>query len=201
MTFSKSDLPYVQWPLLSFFLILSLSSVAVMLSASYATQAHRNQQTAQRQLSEARSRLAAAQDDRQNMATYALEYSELLKRKIIGIDQRLDWIEDLEKLHRRNSVLDFKYAISPQQPYMPNPPLDSGNFELKLSPMSLQFDLLHEQQLINFLDLLRGGSKGWFVIDHCALERNNATAEEDIAPHLKAECGGGWLTLHNRNMK
>ncbi|MDO8412708.1 MAG: hypothetical protein Q7S51_02840 [Gallionellaceae bacterium] len=200
MTFSKSDLPYIQWPLLSFFLILSLGSVAIMLSASYTTQANHNQQTAQRQLSEARSRLAAAQDDRQNMATYALEYNELLQRKIIGNDQRLDWIEDLEKLHRQNSVLDFKYTISPQQPYLPAPPLDSGSFDLKLSPMSLQFDLLHEQQLINFLDMLRS-SKGWFVIDHCALTRNSTAPDNNLAPHLKAECGGGWLTLHNRNAK
>ena len=200
MTFSKSDLPYIQWPLLSFFFILSVGSVAIMLSANYVSQAHHQQQTGQRQLSEARSRLAAAQDDRQNMATYAREYSEMLQRKIIGNDQRLDWIEDLEKINRQNKVLDFKYSISPQQPYTPALPLESGNFELKLSPMSLQFDLLHEQQLINFLDLLRN-SQGWFVLDHCALERNSAVPENSLASHLKAECGGGWLTLHNRNVK
>ena len=196
MTFSQSDLPHLKWRLLSLLLVLATGSAAVMLSANFVTQAQRDQQTAQHQLNEARSRLAAAQDDRANMATYALEYGTLLQRKIIGNDQRLDWIEGLEKIQRHKRVLDFKYAIAPQQPYTPAPPLDSGNFELNLSNMTLQLDLLHERQLINFFDTLRTDIKGWFIIDHCALERS---ADVNATPQLKAECTGGWLTLKNRN--
>ena len=127
------------------------------------------------------------------------EYGTLLQRKIIGNDQRLDWIEGLEKIHQQQRVLDFKYAIAPQQPYTPAPPLDSGNFELNLSNMTLQLDLLHEGQLITFFDTLRTDIKGWFIIDHCSLERSAAAPENGTVSQLKAECTGGWLTLKNRN--
>ncbi len=201
MTFSQSDLPHLKWHLLIFLLVLGTGSAAVMLSESFVTQAQLSQQAAQRQLNEARGRLAAAQDDRANMATYALEYGTLLQRKIIGNEQRLDWIEGLEKIQQHKRVLDFKYAIAPQQSYTPAPPLDSGNFELKLSNMTLQFDLLHEGQLINFFNTLRTDINGWFLLDHCALERNATAPETGTAPQLKAECTGGWLTLKNRNAK
>lgn len=208
MTFSKSDFPHIKWSLLIFLFVLCAGGTAIMVSENLIAQSQRDQHNAMRQLSEARSRLATAEEDHKNMQTYTLEYNALLKRNVIGNDQRLDWIEGLEKIHKQNRVpgfMEFKYAIAPQKPYIPAPPLDNGNFDLNLSGMTLQFDLQHEEQLTAFFDALRTGINGWFIIDHCALERTAAaTADADdfgIAHHLKAECTGGWLTLKNRNAK
>ena len=204
MTFSKSDLPHIKWHLLSLLLALGLGGAAIFFSENFVARKQLSQQAAQRQLSEARNRLAAAQDDRENMAAYALEYGNLLERKIIGNDQRLDWIEELERIKGLNRVLDFRFTIAPQQPYSPAPALDSGNFALNLSGMTLQLDLLHEGQLVNFLDTLRTGAKGWFIVDHCSLERTGAASGKPntaAAARLQAECAGGWLTLKNRNTK
>jgi hypothetical protein len=75
-----------------------------------------------------------------------------------------------------------------------------GNFELKLSGLTLQLDLLHEIQLIKFFDALRSNIRGWFIIDHCTLERAGATTPGEVstAPQLKAECGGGWITMKKK---
>ena len=62
--------------------------------------------------------------------------------------------------------------------------------------MTLQFNLLHEGQLVNFFDALRTNINGLFILDHCTLERY---ADTNI--QLKAECSGGWLTLKNRSVK
>ena len=200
MTLTKTDLPHFRWSLTVFLISLVVSVSTAVLSENFVAHAQRNHQIAQRQLNEARNQLAAAKDDRANMATYAKEYAALLDRKIIGGDQRLDWIEGLEKIRRLNLVPEFKYTIAPQQLYTPVPPLDSGNFDLNLSGMSLQLDLLHEGQLINFFDALRKEMKGRFILDHCAMERSGiASSDTRSAPQLKAECSGGWLTLKNRN--
>jgi len=196
MTFSQSDLPYIKWSLLTLLLTLALGGSAVFISQSYAHNAQIAKRTAQQQLNEARSKLNAARDDQENMATYTKEYSAIQRREIIGDEQRLNLIEGLETLRKRNRVLDFKYAIAPQQPYKPAPALDSGNFDLRLSPMTLQIELLHEGQFINFFDNLRRDINGWFMLDHCALERVSGSAAQ-----LKADCAGGWLTLKNRNAK
>lgn len=196
MTFSQADLPYIKWSLATFIVVLAIGGSAVFFSQKFATDAQKAKRAAQQQLNDARNKLNAARDDQANMAAYTQEYSAIQRRGVIGDEQRLNLIEGLDNLRKRNRVLDFKYAISPQQPYKPVPALDSGNFDLKISNMTLQFELLHEEQLINFFDSLRRDTNGWFILDKCSLEKSaNAAAQ------LKADCAGGWLTLKNRNAK
>ena len=204
MTFSKSDFPHIMWSLLTFLLVLGIGGSAIIVSEKFIAKAQTKQHTTQQQLNEARKQLATAEADRVNMKTYTLEYGSLLDRNIIGSDQRLDWIEGLNNIHRQGRVLDFKYTIAPQQIYTPSPPLDSGNFDLYLSPMTLQFNLLHEGQLVNFFDALRTNIKGWFFIDHCTLQRGGLATDPanfNAAAQLRADCTGGWLTLKNRMTK
>ena len=214
MTFSKSDFPHIKKSLLIFLFTLGVVSLMIVASNKFVTQAQRNQREANRQLIDARNRLATASEDHKNMQAYTLEYSALLERNVIGNDQRLDWIEGLDKIHKQNRALgsmDFQYSIAPQKTYTPAPPMDNGNFELNRSDMILHFELLHEGQLMTFFDTLRTDVNGWFILDHCALERSgmasaNAdsgadTAAHGPAPQLRAECAGGWFTMKNRNAK
>ena len=130
------------------------------------------------------------------MSAYALEYNSLLAQKVIGNEQRLDWIEGLEKLRQQGVVLDFKYTIAPQQGYTPDPPVDAGNFQLSRSSMTLQIDLLHEEQLLHFFSNMHDQINGWFMLDGCSISRTGPP--EELAP-LKAECTGGWFTMKNKN--
>lgn len=196
MTFSQSDLPHIKWSLLTFIITLSLGGTAVFISQKFANNAQTAKLNAQNQLSDARTRLNAARDDQENMSAYTKEYSAIQRLEIIGDERRLDLIEDLDTLRKRNRVIDFKYSIAPQQDYTPSPALDNGNFNLKYSSMKLQIELLHEEQLINFFDSLRHDINGWFILDKCSLERVSATPAQ-----LKADCEGGWFTMKNRNAK
>jgi hypothetical protein len=63
--------------------------------------------------------------------------------------------------------------------------------------MTLEIDLLHEEQLVQFIAALRSQLKGWFILDGCDLSRAFPGTE---ATPLKASCKGGWLTMKNRNM-
>ena len=200
MNFIKADLLHLKWSLLAFTLSLIIGSSAIWLSAKYVDHARKERQQAQRQLIDARKKLSDAQSDLANMSIYSREFASLVDYKIIGGEQRLDWMEELAKLHQHHYVIDFKYTIAPQQPYTPNPALDTGNFELKLSGLNLQLDLLHDMQLIRFMDALRSNVKGWFIIDHCSLERNGATNvnADAVSPNIKAECEGGWITMKKK---
>lgn len=197
MRFNKDDLPYLKLSLGAFVLSLLLSAGMVSYSEDYLEQSQRERSDAQKQLNDARLQLISAQGDQENMSAYSLEYVSLQDQKVIGNEQRLDWIEGMEKLRQQGIVLDFKYTIAPQQGYAPNPALDAGNFQLSRSNMALQIDLLHEDQLLQFNSALRSQLKGWFMLDGCALSRKVAGTE---ASPLKAECTGGWLTMKNRNM-
>ncbi|MEJ1959544.1 MAG: hypothetical protein WDM70_09090 [Nitrosomonadales bacterium] len=198
MIYSGTDFARLKWSLLVFLTILCAGGAAIIAGKNFIARAQQEKRAAQIQLNTARSQFAAASEDLENIKTYTFEYDKLLKRNLIGEDQRLDWIEGLEKIHRQNIVLDFKYSIVPQHPFLSPMPLDSGNYKLNMSDMIMQFDLLHEGQLLNFFDTLRTDVKGVFILDQCAIERS---PDPGSSVQLKAECTGGWLTLKNGNAK
>jgi len=197
MSFSSSDFPEIKWSLGAFVASLAIAAGLINFSEDYKHNAQKERQSAQEQLTKAKAQLAISQNDFENMATYKLEYEALETQEVIGNEQRLDWIEGLEKIRKEGVVLDFKYSIGPQQSYVPNPTLDAGNFALNLSPMSLQIDLLHEEQLDRLFSAMMTQMQGWFILDHCALSTGGAQATGISS--LKADCVGGWLTMKNRN--
>ena len=201
MKFSKSDFRLMLWNILAACASLLISALVLYSSDEYAEKTKKDQRNAQSQINDARNHLAAAHDDQKNMAIYADEYGTLIVRKIIGDDHRLDWIEGLEQIRRQNLAADFSYNIAPQRTYAPQPVIDSGNFDLHYSEMKLQFDLLHEGQLLDFFSSLRSQIKGKYQLEGCTLHRagDGEDAATAVASRLKAECSGGWITLKNRN--
>lgn len=197
MSFSKADFIPMRRSILVACASMLLGGTILYCSSRYAEHAQQEQHNAQRLLHEAQSRLATARQDRGNMSAYSGEYGVLEENKIIGDEQRLDWIEGLEKLRRQNLVADFHYNIAPQKNHTEIPGVDSGSFHIRYSEMKLQFDLLHEAQLLDFFDALRSQIKGRYQLEGCVLQRG--AADESSSPHLKAECSGGWITLKNRS--
>ena len=201
MKLSKSDLPLMRRSILTICASAFVSTVILYISGGYAESARIDRRNAQTLLNEARNHLAMARQDQENMANYAGEYSILIEQKIIGDDQRLDWMEGLEKIRLKNPVTDFRYHIAPQKIYASQLPIDSGNFDIRYSEMKLQFDLLHEAQLLDFLDALRADIKGWYLLEGCTMQRAGGEDGQTTATRLKAECSGGWITLKNRSAK
>jgi hypothetical protein len=201
MKFSNTDFHLMRWSLLTVCASILLSGLILYSSSEYADSTKKNRRAAQGQLNDARNRLTMARQDMENLSVFSREYETLGKVEIIGDDHRLDWIEGLEKLRNQNLVINFRYNIAPQKNYVPQPAFDSGNFYIHYSEMKLQFDLLHEGQLLNFFNALRSQSKGRYQLEGCTMQRV-ATSEESSAVarvHIKAECIGGWITLKNRN--
>lgn len=199
MKLTRSDFALMQWSLLTIFISVLLSATFLYGSGQYAAQAQQDRRKAQTRLDDARRQLSAAQEDQQNMSTYAEKYQALSKSGIIGDGQRLDWMEGLEKLRRQHLVDNFTYHIAPQKTHTPILPIDSGSFDIQYSEMSLEFDLLHEGQLLNFFTALNNQVQGHYQLEGCTLKR---TSSEDGAPAaggLRAECRGGWITLRDRN--
>ncbi|MFZ5523787.1 MAG: hypothetical protein ACOY9D_06850 [Pseudomonadota bacterium] len=202
MKLSRTDLPILRWSILATCSSVLVSAVILYLSSTYVGNSQRDLLNARNARNDARMRLAAAREDSENMSIYSSEYGALVKRKIIGDDQRLDWIEGMEMLRQMNLAWDFRYHIAPQKIYAPKSPISGGNFDIHYSEMGLQFDLLHEAQLANFFTALPKHIQGWYQLEGCTLRRD-ATTEVNAAmssgAQLSAECTGGWITLKNRN--
>ena len=201
MKFSNSDFHLMRWSLLAICASLMLSGAVLYGSNKYAESTKQRLRVAQSKSIDAQNRLTTARQDLENLSDYSQEYSALEHKKIIGDDHRLDWMDALEKIRNQNLVIDFRYNIAPQKTYAPQPAIDSGNFDIHYSETKLQFELLHEGQLLKFFDALRSQTNGWYQLEGCSMQRADLNEETATAagPHLKAECSGGWITLKNRN--
>lgn len=200
MKFARTDIPLMRLSLAAICVSALLSGAILYGSNRHAEQNKIDLRNAQRQLNDARKRLSDARNDSENLSVYSAEYGALEGQNIIGDDHRLDWMEDLEKLRRQNLVVDFRFNIVPQKIYAPQPAIDSGNFNIHYSEMKLQFDLLHEGQLLKFLDALRSQIKGQYQLEGCKLQRGETVANaETPMTNIKAECSGGWITLKSRS--
>lgn len=197
MKLSRSDLLLMRVSILAVCASALLGSAMLYVSTQHADHVQRDHRSAQSLMNDAQNRLATARQDQQNMSAYSIEYGALEQRKIIGDEPRLDWVEGLEKLRSQDLVSDFRYNISPQKNYATTPALDSGNLDVRYSEMTLQFDLLHEAQLLNFFDALHSQINGRYQLAGCTLQR--VAAPPPGSPQIKAECSGGWITLKSRN--
>lgn len=198
MRFSLSDFQLIRWSVLAICAAVFASALVLYSGAKYAEQTRKDHSDALQQLNVARNHLSGALEDKENMAAYADEYATLADLGLIGEDRRLDWVEGLENIRQQNLVTDFRYNIAPQTAYAPQPSIASGDFDIRYSEMKLQFDLLHEGQLLDFFTALRSQIKGRYLLDGCTMQRT-AVTEGNPAIHLTAECNGGWITLKKRN--
>jgi len=193
MSFSTDDLGDIKWSLLACLVSAGIAIVLINYSADIQQQSLHQLQQAQRQLNTAREQLMTAQSDLENMSSYQMEYDALVDQKVIGKEPRLDWIEGLERIRAQGLLPSFKYNIAPQSNYTPNPPLTAGSFALSLSPMSLELNLRHEGQLMDFFSALHSQMPGWFLLDKCQISRTDSTQYSGV--NLRADCTGGWFTM------
>lgn len=197
---SRADMAYLRWPLLAFMSALLCGGGTIWMGEVYLSRTRSQLQDAQHYLSSARANLTLAQSDVANISIYAEEYALLLEKNIIAEEQRLDWMEALERLRLQYQPLTLKYTISPRQHY-PHQTLQDSSITLHLSGLHVQAELVHELQLLNLFSTLRADAHGKFIIEHCTMERGDLSGVEATSANstsLKADCSGGWLTMQKR---
>lgn len=201
MTFSRDDFLRIKGPIVALVLVLVAGIGSLFVTDKFARSMGAGKSAAVAQLADAVARLEQVQKDKQDFQTYAEQYQALIDQGVIGEDRRLDWIEAIEKVRAEERVFRVKYAMAPQKAFNPAPVPAPSNFEMKVSAVTLQLDLLHEGQLLDFLDELRAQSKGFYLLDKCAIARSGGALELRYAPQLKAECALNWLTMREKSAR
>lgn len=180
---------------LAFLATLAISLVAVLASAWHLRQAHFAEAAQLLERDAARSRLAHAETEKEEIRLYQPQFVELRRKGLVGPERRLDWVEAIRQIQEQRRLLPLTYEIEVQQPYRLETTLPTGDYALLGSRMALHMDLLHELDLLNFLSDLR--LAGTFAVQDCIIRRAGgaAPAAGQLAPTLNADCTLNWLTL------
>ena len=198
MKFSTQDLSRIRGSLIVLALALALGAAAVYGSNKLLKDARQSRAAADRERTEATGKLERVKVEREDLQGYYQQYQVLVARDVIGPERRLDWIEAIEKIRSQQNVFSVKYNLGPQKTLGTTAAPTSGGFNLNLSGMTLDLGLLHEEQLLDFLDALRAEAKGMYLLERCNLTRIGSAQEIKYAPNLRAECSLGWITLNDK---
>ena len=198
MNFGKRDLVHLRAPLIMLLLVLGTGAGVLFAADRHLQELKRDQKLAERQLNDARQKLGQVTHERDNIDQFYPRYQDLVAHGVVGEERRLDWVETIEKIREQRQIFAMRYVISPQKSFAPAPSLTIQNFDLKASTMSVELNLLHEGQLLGFLEDLRGEVKGLYLVERCKVDRVAASVEMRYAPQLRAECALNWLTLKEK---
>ncbi len=197
-SFLKDDFPLIRKALIV--LVASLLSSVTLIGAgkAFLTKQQEGMTLIQAQRSEALTNRRQVENDKQEIQDYQEKYLQLRKSGFVGEEKRLDLITHIKSIRENRKLFPVTYEIAAQQIFQIDPEVAMDELELRGSKIELKMNLLHEGDLLNFLDDLR--TKGLYTVQACTLKRIDTTAEALQTASLTGECTLYWLTLGARTV-
>ncbi len=202
MSLSMQDIAKLRWPL-----ILTATAVAagaaMILASRHLVQAA---ETAHRQLAaqqgDLRTRISRAREEEADLRDRIALFNQLRARGIIGQEERLDWVEQIARIKAKRRLLDLQYELSPQHAVddtLLSAGPTAGGYEFMASTMKLKMTLLHEDDLLGFLDDLRSAVHARLLVRECTIDRSVPSQDPSgLAGQLRAACTIEWITLREK---
>ena len=157
--------------------------------------AEKNWHSAQTEVRTMSDKLQHAQGEENEINQKAKLLADLHQRGLIGEEKRLEWAELLSAIEQQYKLLKMNYEFAPQRE-ISETLVDARTHRFFASAMSLRLHLLHEHDLLNFLDSLRKQARALIQIKHCQLSR--ITEEQNGAAQLQADCLIDWITIKSQ---
>ena len=159
--------------------------------------------TAKNERSQARDRLARISEEEREVKERIEVYRRLRELNIIGRERRLEWIDAIQRIRIGREMLDVRYRIEPQK-MLVSIPGKPGNVDFYVSAMKLELALLHEGDLLGFLDDLRNAGNAYVSVRRCSIQRSGTgtpPGAASLAPRLRAECQIDLITVVDAGAK
>lgn len=194
----KPDWDLLRLPLTTLSAAIIVSVLLLIFTLSYKN----NQQTVtselEGELAAAKRRYENARRDKALYRQYVETYLDYSERGVIGAEQRLNWIEELQEINKQLKLPSLKYEISPQTlTEIPGVELP-GNISVRSSTMHLSAGLLHEEDGLFILETLRREAGGFYALQECRMDSNLPEGRLDYRPntaYIDMDCTLDWYTI------
>ena len=172
--------------------LVALGAGAVWWAQKETTKAQASLKQAESRAGEIRNRLRQVNVEEQEIRAKSSFYRQLEERRIIGQEQRLDWVELIDGIREQRRLFEITYEISPQK----GDGAAMGDFQFQHSEMSFNLPLLHEGDLTGFIDDLQRRAPAIVQVKHCEILRATGKSDRQAGdPNLDAHCELKWITI------
>lgn len=197
---NTDDLKALRNPLILLAVIIAIGSAAIFYLNQSFTALRRDLAQQTNQMRDARTKLQRSGDEKQIIVRQLPSYQNLQRIGFVGEEQRLNWVEGLRLSNQQSQLFGVSYQIGAQQPYPFAGELNPGQLAIHHSTMKINFNLLHEGDLMRLLSTLGKQGAGFFSVNQCQMDRSGtanitATSAVRYQPNLRAECDLSWITV------
>lgn len=187
--------PLIKQPLILFVIVLVISVIIVVISDSYLNSAYDGRQSEKRAMRIWKNKIDGSRDSNRIIGEYESRYLKLVKNNIVGEEDRLDWLENIQSIANLRGMPSIKYKLSSQDIVEDKTGQHrSKGLKVYRSNMSLEMEMAHEGDLFAILNTLEDGAKGLFVVDKCKIEKLRKSSTK-INENMSASCELGWYTF------
>jgi hypothetical protein len=192
---NPTELRALQTPIIVLLLVVGIGAGIIYQLNQMLTSNKREFAQQQNQMREARTRLQKSGDEKDIIVRYLPNYDYLQRIGFVGDEQRLNWLEGLRLSNQQTQLFGIQYQIGSQQAYAFADELEVGQMTMHQSVMKLDFQLLHESDLMRFLTTLGRQGAGFFAVNQCRVQRVGSGGSIRVQPNLRATCDISWITL------
>jgi len=149
------------------------------------------------QRAEVQARLASANEEEREIKASLQQYQALAARGIVGEEKRLDWVDTVTAIKNERRLFNVNYSIEAQKDLDYPGFSPGGDVKFMASRVKMKLQLLHEEDLLNFIDDLARRGKSYLSVRSCDVQRESRVGGTTLAPRLQADCVFDLITIRH----
>jgi hypothetical protein len=200
MKFRTKDLKQLVLPVAASLALGAIAVACQFAADGYLQDAKKQAAAIAAQRTEIQGKLDRANEEEREIKANLQQYRALEARGITGGEKRLDWVDLLTAIKNERRLFNIRYTIEPQKP-LNYPGFGSGGgVNFMSSQVKINLQLLHEEDLFNFIDDLSKRSHLYLSVRSCNIQRTErGSGGTVLAPRLQADCVFDLITIrHNK---
>lgn len=192
----KINIPQpIRSALFLFVAVLMFSAAIIVVSDSYLKHAYDGRESEKRAMRIWKNKIDGSRESNRIIDEYERSYLKLVNNNIVGEEDRLDWIENIQSIANARNMPSVKYNLSSQKPVENKIGQHSAQgLRIYRSSMKLDMQLAHEGDIFAMLNTLQDRAKGLFSVDRCDIAKSTQ-ANPDGNLNMTAHCELGWYTF------
>jgi len=201
MNLTREELRKLAAPLLAAIVLIATGAALIRSAGESHAQARAHLAAAQAERRQNADRLARIAEEEREVSEKLDVYKQLKRLNIIGEERRLEWADAVTRIRNQRELLDLTYRVD-RQKLLKSVPGKPDSVDFFASTMTVQLDLLHEEDLLRFLADLRDSGNAYYSVKSCRVNRTGQAATgTTITPRLRANCEIDLITVIDRGAK
>lgn len=201
MTLTRDEGRKLALPLIVAIALIAAGTVLISSAGAARAKAQAQLAAAQADRRQNAERLARIAEEEREVSEKLDVYKQLKRLNILGEERRLEWADAVTRIRNQRELLDLTYRVD-RQKLLKSVPGKPDTVDFFASAMTVQLDLLHEEDLLRFLGDLRNSGNAYYSVKTCSVRRTGQAATgTTITPRLRASCEIDLITVIDRAAK